>query len=153
MRILKSKRGIGLVDLIVTLFLLAMVGLIFTSTFTAGFACLRQSSESKVAAAVAQEKIEQLRSMNYESLTQPLMFSATAIDASPDTSPYSFTQVDHIADKLCEGTGTVAITDETSDVKRVTVTVSWRPRIGHERRSLQLTTYFADKRPRRVAGS
>jgi len=138
------------VDLIATLFILAITGLIFSSTFSAGFACLGQSKEYKVASAIAQQKMEQLRTMNYESLDQPLLLSAGAIDADPTTSPYSFTQVDNVAGKLRQGTGTLRIETVSADVKRVRITVSWMSRTGNPQRSVQVSTLFADKRTRRV---
>ena len=162
MRTLKSRRGTTLVDLMVTIFLLGMAGVIFAATFPMGFACSRKAQAYKTATAIAQRKIEQLRAMNYESLTQPLLQSAGTIDSEPTGSPYSFTSVDGVADQLTLGTGALEISDvtisptgalEISDVttslKRVQVTVSWQDK-NSTVRSVQLTTLFADKRTRRV---
>lgn len=151
MNVLRSRRGAGLVDVIATLFLLAIVGLVFSATFPPAYSCLGNSRGQKVAAAIAQQKIEQLRAMNYESLTQPLLYAAGVIDSSPASSPYSFTDVDDLAGQLADGRGTLEITDYAGDVKRVRVTVSWRAPEGLlNRRTVQITTLFADKRTRRA---
>ncbi len=147
-KILESKRGAGLVDAIVTIALLSTVGVVFATTFSAGYSCLGQARDYRIATSVAQQKIEQLRSMNYESLNYSLLYSAGVIDSSPTFSPYSFTQVDNISGKLCEGTGTLEIVDIGSDVKKVRVIVKWCNKNGMPDRMIQLTTLFADKRTR-----
>lgn len=148
MKLLGSKRGAGLVDVIATIALLSAVGVVFATTFSAGYSCLGQAREYKIAASIAQQKIEQLRSMNYESLNYSLLHSAGVIDSSPTVSPYSFTQVDNVGSQLCMGTGTLEIVDVSSDVKQVRVIVNWRSKSGTPNRTIQLTTLFADKRMR-----
>lgn len=148
MRLLGSRRGFGLIDVVLTIAIMTTAGLVFATVFPAGYTCLGQAREYKTASAIAQQKIEQLRAMNYQSLTQPLLRSAGVIDTSPEESPYSFTDVDNIADQLCQGTGTLSIENVSSDVKRVRVTISWCYRTGLPNRTVQLTTLFADKRPR-----
>ncbi len=148
MKLLRSKRGFGLIDVVLTVALMATVGLIFATVFPAGYTCIGQAKENKAASAIAQQKIEQLRAMDYQSLTYPLLLSAGVIDSSPDYSPYSFTEVDNVSDQLRQGTGTVSIVPISSDVKRVCVTVTWHYRPGTPNRTVQLTTLFADKRPR-----
>jgi hypothetical protein len=149
MNTLRSKRGVSLVDMMVTVFLLATAGVIFAASFPTGYACSRKAQEYKLATAIAQRKMEQLRATNYESLTQLLMQSAGTIDAEPTDSPYSFTSVDSVAGQLTQGTGTVEIADMTSSLRQVAVTVSWQDK-NSVTRSVRLTTVFADRRTRRV---
>lgn len=150
MPIKNSRRGAGLIDLMIMLFLLTTAGILFSTAFPTAFATSAQSQSRKLATAVAQRKMEQLRAMNYESLTQPLLLSAGVIDSSPGSSPYSFTTVDSLAGQFTAGTGTLEITDVSADVKRVRVTLSWQGMRNSGRRSIQLTTLFADRRTRRV---
>lgn len=147
--ILRSKRGVGLVDLLVTVFLLGVAGAIFSATLPSGFRCSRQAQDYKIATAIAQRKMEQMRSMGYESLTQPLLRSAGAIDISPDHSPYSFTSTDGLAQQLTGGSGELAVEDVSDTLKEVRITVSWDGQ-GGSSRSVRLVGMFANRRPRRL---
>ena len=148
MQLLRSRRGAGLVDVIVAVFILGITGLVFSATFPASFSCARQANEYKIATAIAQKKMEQLRSMEYESISQPLLLAAGAIDDSPSVSPYSFTMVDNVATQLTQGEGSLSVTDEPpGDMRRIRVTVSWTARNGQDR-SVELSTLVVDKRPR-----
>ena len=150
MRVIGSRRGVVLVDVIITLFLLAIVGAVFSATFPAAITASRQARDYKIATAIAQRKMEQLRAMNYESLTQPHLSSAGAIDPDDVTSPYSFTSVESVGGQLAGGTGEATVEDETSDIKRVQVTVKWEGPAGAGTREVELTTLFADRRTRKL---
>jgi hypothetical protein len=56
------------------------------------------------------------------------------IDQSSGASPYSFTNVgaagSKVSDMLPQGTGSVAISDESVTVRDITVTVQWVGRTG-----------------------
>ena len=92
-------------------------------------------------------EMEQLPGMEYESLTQPLLSAAGAIDSGSASSPYSFTSVDSLADHLPKGAGSLSINDIAADQRRVTVTLTWLARTG-QTRSVQLNTLFVDRRAR-----
>jgi len=148
---LKSRRGSTLVDLMVTVFLLGVAGIIFSATLPSGIACTRKAQNYKLAVALAQNKIEQLRAMNYESLTITNLHAAGAVDSTPTSSPYSFTQVDAIANQLPSGTGTLTVQNVSGTVKMVQVTVTWQDKTGAPARTVTLTGTFADKRTRVVS--
>ena len=150
LRIIRSRRGVGLVDAMVTLFLLAAAGAVFAAMFPTGFAASRQAHERKVAASIAQRKMEQVRAMGFESLTCPLLQSAGVIDADDTTSPYSFTSVDSIAVRFASGTGELSVEDVSSDIKRVQATVTWEGPPGSADRRVRLTTLLTDKRARQL---
>ena len=146
-RVLGSRRGAGLVDALATILIMGMTGVVFSTTFPASFGCSRQAQEYKIATAIAQRKMEQLRGMEYESLSQPLLLAAGLIDQTATASPYSFTSVDSLADQLPQGEGSLSVTDISADQRRVIETLSWLAKTG-QTRSVQLTTLFADKRTR-----
>lgn len=156
----RSRHGAMLIDVMITLMLMSITAIIFASAFPAGFRASSQASGYKLATAIAQRKMEQLRAMKYESLTQPLLISAGIIDSDSSSSPYSFTAIDKVDVKtqtdstlhagLPSGAGVLAITDILSDTKKVTVTVSWRDSSTNASRSVQLVTLFVDKRTRRA---
>lgn len=146
-RAFRSQAGFGLADAIASIMLLAIVGAVFAALFPSSFNCSAQAREYKLAAAIAQRKMEQLRAMEYESLTQPVLRAGGVIDESPTTSPFSFTVVDSVSEQLPGGTGTITISDTASDRKLVRVRVQWTARNGRTR-SVQLSTIFADRRAR-----
>lgn len=145
-----TRRGSALLDAVVTLMLTALVGLMFAALYPAATSCSRQAQEYKIATALAQRKMEQARSFKYEVLTPSVLFANGVIDSPEGDSPYSFTGVDSVASNLAQGTGAVDITDVESDLKRVTVTVSWTSFSRSIPRSVRLTTYVVDKRTRKV---
>ncbi|MCE5199606.1 MAG: hypothetical protein ABFD54_09765 [Armatimonadota bacterium] len=152
MIMLKRRQGTTLVDLMVTIFLLGTAAMIFSATFPSSFRASRQAKDNKIATAIAQRKMEELRALRYESLTYNGLLTAQIIDDTPMSSPYSFTIQDNLASQLTSGTGTIEISDSSSgtDLKRLKVTVSWEGADSSRNRTMSMTTYFVDKRPRRV---
>lgn len=145
---LRSRRGVSIVDVIVTIFLLGACGVVFSTTFPTGFQASRQAQHYKVASAIAQRKMEQLRPISYQSLGYNLLSGLEFIDESDGNLPYHFTGTDSLQSQLPDGTGELLIEDVPGyELKRVTVTVKWRGVTGVTR-SVQLTTLFADKRAR-----
>lgn len=145
--ILSSRRGAGLVDVMVTVFLVAMAGLIFATAFPAATSCSRQAQEYKIATSLAQMKMEQLRSLKYELDNTTYLSTNGILDA--DTTD-SFTNVGHIAEQLTNGTGTLELEDIADDMIKITVTVSWISSSRAINRSVKLITYVVDKRTRKV---
>jgi len=150
LKIVSSQRGVGLVDAIITLFLLGIAGAVFSAMYPTGIKASRQAHQYKVAASIAQRKMEQVRAMPYESITPVGLMAGSIIDQDDDDSPYSFTSVDGVADQLVSGTGSLSVSELSSGVKWVRVSVSWDGPPGSPDRTITLTTLCADKRPRRV---
>ncbi len=148
MKMMRSRRGAGLIDVIATVSILATTGIIFATAFPAAFSCSRQASDYKIATTIAQEKLEELRAMEFESLTQPILFAAQVIDPTPTTSPYSFTGIENVDGRLHQGEGILEIRQKTAEMLEIRVTVSWEGKSSQER-SVALTTLFADRRSRR----
>lgn len=151
----KSRRGTGLVDIIVMIFLLATAGVIFSATFPTAVSCSRQAQEYKLATAIAQRKMEQLRGMEYQSITQSGLLMAQVIDESPASSPYSFTSTDDIRGALTpsagltNGVGTLEVTNIEPGIRYVVITITWDT-VDNDTRSVKLASYITDKRPRKV---
>lgn len=148
MGIVGSKRGAGLIDVMLTMFLIGVAGVILAAAYPTCFRASSQAQQYKIAAAVAQRKMEQLRAMNYESLTYPHLLSAAVIDENPGSSPYEFTSIDSLTEQLPQGTGELIVDSISSDTRKVVVTVSWKGR--ETMRSVEVTSLIVDKRTRRV---
>ena len=149
--VISNKRGAFLFDAVVTIFLAGLIGLMFSAIFPTATSCSRQAQEYKTAVALAQRKMEQVRSLNYELLTPTVLYVNRAIDSSTGTSPYALTTADSLTSKLTQGAGTLAIQDVSSSLKQVTVTVSWISSSHSVARSIRLITYVTDRRTRRTS--
>lgn len=77
------------------------------------------------AVVLMQHKIDQLRAIGYGRLTLTEMRDAGIVDSSMSGSNYTFTTVDNTSAIYRGATGTIAITDFSNVIKRVTVTISW----------------------------
>lgn len=148
MQTIASRRGGTLIDLLVTVFLLGVTGLIFSSAFPPAFSCLRQAREYRMATAIAQRKVEQLRSLNFESITPVLLLAGGVVDAPAASTRLTFTSVDRVDEELPGGVGILEIENAGPGLTRVTVTVSWRQDGDGNLRSTTLNTLFADRRTR-----
>lgn len=144
-RRMRSSRGVGLIDVIVSLLLLSMAGVIYTATFPAGYSAMRQANDTKKAAALAQKKLEQVKALGYESLSYENLRAANAIDADQTSSPYYFTAVDDLASSLGDPKGTLEITNFDTGIKKIAATVKWES--GGVTRTIKVHTLIADKRP------
>lgn len=149
MRVIGSRRGAGLIDVMLTLFLLGVAGMIFSAVFPTCIRSTKQAQEYKIAAAISQKKMEQLRAVSYDLLNYTQLTSRSVVDSSPGSSPYSFTTVDSLSTLLPSGTGTLTVQDINSDTRQVTVTVSWRG-TGTATRSIQTVTLIVDRRTRKM---
>lgn len=141
---MRNCHGAGMVDAMIALLLLAMAGLIFSATYPSGFSAVRQARETKKAVALAQQKLEQVKSLGYESITYTSLRALNAVDISPTSSPYEFTSVDDLTSSLASATGTLTVVDDTASVKRVTVVINWDG--GKVDRSVTMRTLIADTR-------
>jgi Tfp pilus assembly protein PilV len=147
---IRGRRGSGLIDAIVTMFLVGTLGLAFSAMYPAASSCSRQAQEYKIASGIAQEKMERLRSLKYELLTPAVLTTSGVIDPATSGTQFTFTTVDRLTDKLAQGAGLLQIDSETQDMKKVTVRVSWVSSSHSVPRSVELTSYITDMRTRKA---
>ena len=143
---IRSKRGAGLLEVVFGLFMIGIAGVVFSASFPPAFRTLSQASESTNAALIAQKKMEQVRGLDYASLTYNNLTSSGILDPEPDASGYTFTSVDGVGAALPAGTGTMTITAESGAIKRVVVSVNWTA-VNQMQRNLTVTTLVADSTP------
>ena len=130
--------------------MVAMVGLAFSAMYPAASSCTRQAQEYKTANALAQQKMEQLRSLKYELLTPAVLSTSGIIDPTTGGNQFTFTTVDRLTDKLAQGAGALELDDKTNDMKKVVVTVSWVSSSHSVPRNVKLTSYVTDMRTRKA---
>lgn len=145
---MRSQRGIGMVDAMVALLLLAIAGVLFTVTFPPGFSAVRQARESERAVVITQQKLEQVRSLGYESLSYPNLRSGSVpvVDETPTEPPYSFTETNNLASFFSGAASTLDITDYSAHTKRVVATITWKSSSGVTH-TVTTQTLITDKRP------
>lgn len=127
----RRTAGFTLVEVVLSIFLLAVVAVVFGALFPVS---QRVSSGSKwraTALLLAERRMEAVRLLGYGNLSYDGLRSYGLIDASPNTSPFSFTNTDDARNEsparmLPQGTGQIIVEDTAWDVRRVTVRVSWR---------------------------
>ena len=142
----KSNKGFSFIDLIVAIMLMVFAAMIFATVIPGSIRASSQARSYKVAANIAQRKIEQLRAMKYESLTSAILSSSGVVDSASSNGVYQFTTVDGVANQLSQGTGQIEITDHSSTVKEIVVKINWTGSNDNKDREVKLVTRFTDKR-------
>src|SRR5262249_5268262 len=127
---MKNREGFSLIEVMIAVLVLSFTVALFGALYPMSMRLRSKSENVTQATMIAQQKIEQIRSIPYDSLTFSSLRSNNLVDASPTSAPYSFTTIDNLANKLPQPTGTVSISNagtgtHTADLKLVTVTVSW----------------------------
>jgi prepilin-type N-terminal cleavage/methylation domain-containing protein len=142
---MKNRPGFSLIELMIAVLLFTLGVTAFASLFPASMRMRSKSENVTRATTLAQQKIEQLRARPYADLNYTTLQSANLIDASPTTSPFTFTQVDNLASQLPEAAGTLTLTDVDPDhLKQVDVTVTWGG-IVQNGNSVTVSTQIANK--------
>ncbi len=141
---MKKRTGFSLIEAMIAVLVLSFTVTVFASLYPTA-ARLRSKSENVTQATMlAQKKIEQVRAIPYASLTYTGLQANSIIDASPNSSPYTFTTTDNLAIKLPAPSGTVSISTPSTDLKRVDVTISWGGVIANGN-SVTASTLIANK--------
>jgi hypothetical protein len=87
-----------------------------------------------------QHKVDQLRAVGYGRLTYTDLKAASIIDASPKASPYRFEAEDGLSTVLWDPIGTIAVSDVSTDLRQVTITLTWRRSSQSTQRSTHAVT-------------
>ena len=120
-----KKCGVALIEILSGLLIVAMAAML-ASTLMA-FASKTESMVSNYdrAVAITQRKIDQAHGIGYGRLTQTDLALAGVIDSTSTTQPYNFAATDKLNTIFPKATGTIEVTDFTSNIRRVSVTVKW----------------------------
>ncbi|MFY9235470.1 MAG: prepilin-type N-terminal cleavage/methylation domain-containing protein [Fimbriimonadaceae bacterium] len=121
----RRKRGFSLVEVMVSIFLVAATGTIFYGLAPMAAKTGKMVGNYQQASSILQHKVDQLRGVGYGRLTYDEMKNAGIIDTSPSSSPYRFNTVDALSSLFPAATGTIAVTDFNAKVKQVVVTLTW----------------------------
>lgn len=130
-RMRSRARGFTLVEVMIAMFVFALVTVIFASTLMLSKTASKMNGQYAQAISLAQHKIDQLRAVGYGRLIYTELDDAQIVDPTPATSPYTFVLVDEVASYLPNPTATLTIANATNSydptrVKLVTVTITWK---------------------------
>lgn len=125
------RRAFTLMEVVLSIFLLAVVAVIFGALFPIGQRLSGGAKWRAQALMLAERRMEAVKLLGYNNLTYDGLRAYGLIDASPNTSPFSFTNTDDASNEsparlLPQGTGQIVVEDVTWDVRRVIVRVNWQ---------------------------
>jgi len=113
-----TGRGFTLMEVTLALIVFLMMTLMFAAAFPMALRAAKFSNNYTQAAQIGQHKIDQMRAAGVNNLTYAGLSNQGIIDASPMTSPYSFTTVDALANNGTNhgyfptgSTGTITVQD------------------------------------------
>src|SRR5690348_1813666 len=123
MRRRSFRRGLSLIEVLVSALILGLTVLAATAMFsTAGFLRDHSTGHSR-AAAILQRKLEQIRRLPFSQVTYAGLLNAGVID--PGASPYAFATVDGLTTELTNADGRIVLSNGGSDTARVDVVLTW----------------------------
>ena len=136
------RKGFTLVEVAASLLAFSIVVVIFASSVIMSERTAHVNGQYAQAISLCQHKIDQLRAVGFGRLNYDELTDATEIvDSSPTTSPYSFVDVDDVAEYLPNPTATLIIeTPYNGDENKakVTATITWRS-AAHESKTNTFT--------------
>jgi type II secretory pathway pseudopilin PulG len=150
---MKREQGISLIEVLVTIFVLAVVCITLISVFIYGFNLLAKTKQTALATEVAQFEVERHRNMDYDAIMASTTTSQFVDLYGNDTnSPYKFlfngTNEPYLRNGretlVIQNGGTIGMDD---NIKKLTVTIEWdyrtRTIASGEPMRKDVVTYFS----------
>ncbi len=126
------RRGSSLIDVIFATFIVVFATLMWTAIYPTASRTSRATTDYSQVVSEVQHKVEQLRSLGFGRMTFTELRNAGIIDATPTTSPYTFTATDSLSTFVTNPTGTITITSPASDLRQAVVSLTWRGAPGRD---------------------
>lgn len=138
----KFRRGLSLVEVLVTATILVVAVLTATAMFSTASSLRDYSGAYSHAGTILQRKLEQVRRLPYSQLTYTGLLNAGVID--PGDSPYSFTTVDSLTSELSNADGRIVLSNGGRETARADVILTWDGLRGNRRR-VTATTFVSSR--------
>lgn len=130
-----KRRGFSLIEVLIALFLVVTCMMIVVSTMPISTASRAKADLSSKAIGIAQKELEAIKGTGYPNVAADRLLANGLIDSTTPvaTNTYSFTNADaaandSIARVLPNGTGRVLIEQVDLDLRRITITITYRDR-------------------------
>lgn len=135
MRTTSGKRGFSFVEIQAAIFVVVMVALIVAASIPLASQARRRAYFQMRATGIVQRELESIKSLGYSNADATQLLADGLIDSTTPvaTNTYTFNNVDTAAfdtpaNNLPSGTGQVLIEQVSTDLRRVTVSVTWTDR-------------------------
>ncbi len=127
----KKEQGMSLVEVLVTIFILAAVCITLISVFIYGFNLLAKTKQTALATQVAQFEVERFRNMDFSAITTPSPSTETFValkTSYPENYTFMFSKDND--PYLVNGRETITVQNGQDigmddKIKKLTVTVEW----------------------------
>lgn len=136
----KEERGFSLIEVLITIFILAVVCITLISVFIYGFNLLAKTKQVALVTHVAQFEVEEYRNMPFATITN----GTTPVSLSTYNADYDFLFRDDGENTpyLMNGQETITVEDGLdADIKKLTITITWDYRSRQMRRDV--VTYIS----------
>ncbi len=141
------EKGVSLIEVLITVFILAIVCITLISVFIYGFTLLARTKQVALATQVAQLEVEEYRNMAFADIDTSTSLTRAFVDlyGNDPTSPYRFLFNSDNQPFLLDGQETLIVEDGAllgmdENIKKLTVTVTWVYRGRQQRKDV--VTYF-----------
>jgi len=143
MRLFGNRRGLTLPEILIASAVLAVGILAIAGMFPSAYQNVKYGGEITKATALAQEMMEILRNELFINLTGYNGLKTSACGSGTDSIATNCRKWrdDITAVGLPSGWGSVKVDSETSDLRRITVSVGWTGRYSNKK--VELVTYVA----------
>jgi len=152
---MRKRKGLSLIEVMITIFILAVVCLSLISVFIYGFNLLSRTKQTALATQIAQFEVERYRNMAFDEI--PIQAATTqtfeTLYSADPQSPYKFMFNSDNEPYLMNGQETITIQDGTTinmddNIKKLTVTIEWDYRTmriaGGNPMRKDVVTYFTE---------
>jgi len=154
-RRMRKRKGFSLIEVLITIFILAVVCITLISVFIYGFNLLAKTKQTALATQVAQFEVERYRNMAFDEIIPPAAATQTfaTLYGGDADSPYKFMFNSDDEPYLRNGRETITVQDGTTismdgNIKKLTVTIEWDYRTmtvaGGNPMRKDVVTYFTE---------
>jgi prepilin-type N-terminal cleavage/methylation domain-containing protein len=126
---IKQVKGFSLIEILVTLFILAVILVTLIGVFIYGFNLVSRTKQVNLATQIAQEEVERFRNMDFATIIGITTVETDLSALSSSEYPSLFGPAPEYNLLLLNGTQTVTVQDvpydSVSEIKKLTVNITW----------------------------
>lgn len=119
------QRGFSWIEVLVSVFIIGTAAVVVGEVFPMATKSQTMVNNEQQAGILIQHKIDQMRAIGYGRLTLTEMNDAGIVDSSMSGSNFTFTTTDSLSTVFPSGAGTITVSDFSSVIKQVTVSITW----------------------------
>jgi len=123
---MRCLSGYSLIEVVISLVVFSGIMLIFAAAMPISGKSAHVTGQYAQAVSLCQHKIDQLRAVGFGRLNYTELEDAGIIDASPSSSPYSFSLADDVSAYLPNSTASLTILSVDSRTTKVIASISWK---------------------------